>query len=387
MAPTEVRALAPAPADRAPVPSFWRLQVIGWGAYAVAMALSRMGRLPLVYMVATKTMLTALGFVITSVLLRPLYRRALRSEPSLFRVIAITAVSSYGAAMLWTIGDNVFDVPIVYAVLGRTVPYPHGWQLFGGTLYNAYTLLAWSLLYVGAKQYVALRDERERTLRAESLAQSARLEALRYQLNPHFLFNALNAVSTLVVEHRNAEASRMLARLADLLRATLDRPPADLVSLSDELELVRRYLDIEQIRLGDRLFVEIDVADDTWQARVPSLLLQPLVENAVRHAIAPRERGGRITVGARRVGSSIQLSVVDDGAPKPVDDDGASSSNGIGLKNTKERLAQLYGDACSFAITRDAGGARITITIPYSPAITPIAVAIPDTAVASTGAP
>ncbi len=378
------RTEAPAPAaDPAPVPSFWRLQIVGWGTYALAMSFSRIGRLPLVYMLATKTMLTLLGFAITSILLRPLYRRALRLEPSLFQVIGITAVSSYAAAMLWTVGDNVLDVPIVRLLLERTVPYPHGWQLFGGTLYNAYTLLAWSLLYVGAKQYVALRDERERTLRAEALAQSARLEALRYQLNPHFLFNALNAVSTLVVEQRTAEASRMLARLADLLRATLERPPADLVSLSDELELVRRYLDIEQIRLGDRLVVEIDVADDAWQARVPSLLLQPLVENAVRHAIAPRERGGRITIRARRLGSSLQLSVVDDGTPKGIDDTGISSSNGIGLKNTKERLAELYGDACSFAISREmAGGLRITITIPYSLAAAPTDTPTPD-AVAS----
>ena len=381
MAPTDARTTAgTSPPDGATTPSFWRLQIIGWGAYAVAMAFSRLGRLPLVYMVATKIMLTALGFVITSVLLRPLYRRALRSEPGLLQVIAITAVSSYAAAMLWTVGDNVLDVPIVRTLLERTVPYPHGWQLFGGTLYNAYTLLAWSLLYVGAKQYVALRDERERTLRAEAFAQSARLEALRYQLNPHFLFNALNAVSTLVVEQRTAEASRMLARLADLLRATLDRPPADLVSLSDERELVRRYLDIEQIRLGDRLIVEIDVADDAWRARVPSLLLQPLVENAVRHAIAPRERGGRITISARRLGSSLQLSVVDDGTPHG-DDYGVQSSNGIGLRNTKERLAQLYGDAHSFAITRDSGGGvRITISIPYSLATAPAEVAVSDPA-------
>ena len=368
--------------DDAPVPSFWLLQTAGWAAYGVAMALSRIGRFPFTYMFATKGMLTTVGFLITSVLLRPLYRRVLRSEPSLFRIIVITAVSSYVAAMLWTLGDNVFDIPIEQALLGRTVHFTSAWQLFGGTLYNAYTLLAWSLLYVGAKQYLALRDERERALRAEALAQSARLEALRYQLNPHFLFNTLNAVSTLVVEQRSGEASRMLARLADLLRATLDRPPGDLVPLTEELDLVRRYLDIEQIRLGDRLVVELDVSDDVWQARVPSLLLQPIVENAVRHAIAPRDQGGRITIGARRAADLIHLWVADDGPGPRTADHGAPGSNGggIGLRNTKERLTQLYGGAHSFAITRDIGGGlRIHITIPYSEARAPVGLERPET--------
>src|SRR4030095_4736122 len=115
---------------------------------------------------------------------------------------------------------------------------------------------------------------------------------LRYQINPHFLFNSLNAVSTLVTERKNDEAARMLSRVSDFLRLTLTAPVRDEVTLADELDYVKQYLEIEQVRFGDRLRMEVDVAADVWEAAVPSFVLQPLIENAVRHAIAPREAGG-----------------------------------------------------------------------------------------------
>ncbi|HEY9229360.1 MAG TPA: histidine kinase, partial [Gemmatimonadaceae bacterium] len=230
--------------------------------------------------------------------------------------------------------------------------------------YNAFTLLAWSLLYVGIKHQQALHAERERSLRAEALAHKARLEALRWQLNPHFLFNALNAISTLVIDGRSKEAAAMIARLGDLLRSTLEVPSEAEIPLASELELVQRYLDIEQVRLGDRLALDVSVASDAWTARVPSLLLQPIVENAVRHAIAPRAKGGRIAVSARRAGERLHLVVEDDGPG--LNSNASSNGGGIGLTNTRERLRYLYGDAQQFRLDRgDLGGLRVRFDLPF----------------------
>jgi len=333
----------------------------------IAMSLSRVGRFPLPYMVATKGMLASVGLLLTGFMLRPLYRRVLGNEPPVSRVIVVTVVASYAAATLWTIADQVLDVPISRALLTPRAQYPHGWAIFGGNLYNAFTMLAWSLLYVGIKHQQALQAERERSLRAEALAHKARLESLRWQLNPHFLFNALNAISTLVIDGRSREAAAMIARLGDLLRSTLEVPSEATIPLASELELVQRYLDIEQVRLGDRLSLDISVDADVWKARVPSLLLQPIVENAVRHAVAPRARGGRITVTARRAGDRLHLAVEDDGPGLSANGNAASNDGGgIGLANTRERLRHLYGDAQRFTLDRgELGGLRVRFDLPF----------------------
>src|SRR5262245_35177670 len=179
----------------------------------IAMSLSRIGRFPFAYMVTTKTMLATVGLLLTDFLLRPLYQRTLRGDPSLRRVIVVTVVASYAPATLWTIADTTFDVPIARAFLDSRIRFPRLAQMFCGYLFNAFTVLAWSQLYGGIQHRQALHAERERALRAEALAHQARLAALRWQLNPHFLLNALNAIPTLVGDNRSAEASAMLARL------------------------------------------------------------------------------------------------------------------------------------------------------------------------------
>ena len=347
-------------------PSFWLLQTAGWLAFAIAMAGSRVGRFPLGYMVASKFVMAALGFALTALLLRPFYRRLLRRDPPLTRLIPIVVVASYVVAVLWTASHGLLDIFIVRALVQPDARLTSFWQVFGGTLYDSFAVLAWSVLYVGITHYHAMHAERERALRAETLEKAARLEALRWQLNPHFLFNALNGISTLVAEGRNDQASRMIARLGDLLRATLERPDGGEVSLAEEMELVRRYLDVESARLGDRLSVSFDIDADAWTARVPPLLLQPLVENAIRYAIAPREQGGRVTVSAARHNGSLRLAVEDDGpgvGGEPVEREG----NGIGLANTRARLAQLYGDAHRFElIPGKRGGLRVEIDLPLA---------------------
>jgi two-component system LytT family sensor kinase len=215
----------------------------------------------------------------------------------------------------------------------------------------------------------ALQRDREaaglalKALRLESGLAQANLRALNMQLQPHFLFNTLNAVSVLAAKGERVETVRMIGRLSELLRMSLGNT-AQTVTLARELEFVQRYLDIEQVRFNDRLSVRFDVAPDTLGAQVPSMILQPLVENAVKHGISRRRGAGRIEVRSRRTADALELAVRDDGAGFGGAPD--SSGNGVGLLNTQARLEQLYG-ADGFEMYRgDApgDGALVRITLP-----------------------
>ena len=346
--------------------SFWRLNLAGWTAFAVAMTISRIGRLPVAYMLATKGAMGTLGLLYSGFLLRPLYRRLLRDDPPLARVIVVTGVASYAMAILWTGSHSIVDILIVRALLNASAHITSFWQVFSGTLYDAFAMLAWSVLYVGIKHQQAYHAERERALRAESLAHQARLDALRWQLNPHFLFNALNAISTLVVDGRSTEAAAMIARLGDLLRGTLELPAGPEVSFAAELELMRRYIDIEQVRFGERLSINVSVEEVTWTALVPPLMLQPVVENAIRHAVSLRAEGGRVSVNARRVADRLHVTVEDDGPGIETTSAATVNGNGIGLANVRERLRYLYGDAHRFTLDRGPlGGVRVRFDLPF----------------------
>lgn len=218
--------------------------------------------------------------------------------------------------------------------------------------------------YLGWHYYQAYR-ERERLAATLSLELAqARLQALRMQMNPHFLFNTLNAISALIHENPDA-ADRMIVLLSQLLRRSLDRGDVQEVPLHEELEFLRGYLEIEQMRFPDRLSVAFDVDPKTHDLLVPHLILQPLVENALRHGILPREEAGRIDISARLLpGDRLQLTVRDNGNGLPPVPVGAKNS-GIGLQNIRSRLTQLYGPAQSFQITNaSAGGVEALICIP-----------------------
>jgi LytS/YehU family sensor histidine kinase len=208
------------------------------------------------------------------------------------------------------------------------------------------------------------RKYRERKLRAielESRLVQAKLQALQMQLNPHFLFNSLHSISALM--HKDIDAAdRMISRLSELLRAALDNTERQEVPLRQELQFLRRYLEIEQIRFGSRLRVEINAAPETLDASVPNLILQPLVENAIRHGIEPHARPGRIRFGARRQADELTLEVHDNGgglaSPSPLD--------GVGLSNTRARLRSLYGEAHILEFcTPPEGGLLVRLILPF----------------------
>ena len=209
---------------------------------------------------------------------------------------------------------------------------------------------------------IRLRAREADAAHLEAQLADARLSALRMQLNPHFLFNTLHAVSALV-ERDPAGVRTMIARLSALLRRVLDGGDRHEVPLRDELALVRDYLAIQRVRLGDRLDVVETLADDTLDALVPTLVLQPLVENAVQHGIAVSEGPGRLGLVARREGGRLVLEVQDSG---PGPSHARPETGGVGLRNTRERLAALYGADATFALERGAeGGAVARVALPF----------------------
>lgn len=227
------------------------------------------------------------------------------------------------------------------------------------------TVLTYWVLVAAYQAVVNYRRYRERELRAsqlESRLAVAHLEALRMQLNPHFLFNTLHAISALV--HRDPDAADdMITQLSELLRMTLDNVGKQEVTLREELDFVQRYLDIQQTRFRDRLIVTQDIPSDTLDDAVPNQVLQPIVENAIRHGLDGRQGGGRIEIASRVAGQQLVLTVRDDGVG--LNTDAAPAHGGIGLTNTRARMRQLYGqDAALELSNHPQGGTVVTLRIP-----------------------
>ncbi|MGQ0646369.1 MAG: sensor histidine kinase [Gemmatimonadaceae bacterium] len=267
---------------------------------------------------------------------------------------------------------------MLWATAGSLLRSLLGIGLFGPT--RALDLVSWLLtslpwsvfLYFTVLGTVngiyALMEAREREAQAARLnAQlaEARLQALRMQLNPHFLFNSLNAVTVLIRDGNTRLAAPMLELLSDVLRQVLRTDRGHEVPLSEEIQVTERYLAIEQIRFSDRLRPGFDVAPGIASALVPSLLLQPLVENALRHGIAKRTDAGRVQVTARRVGDELHLTVEDDGPGLSEEE----IREGVGLSNIRERLQTMYGSRASLVLMPlPGGGTRVTVTLPYAEA-------------------
>jgi LytS/YehU family sensor histidine kinase len=194
---------------------------------------------------------------------------------------------------------------------------------------------------------------------------------LRYQLNPHFLFNTLNAISTLILERENRTANTMVTRLSRFLRYSLDNDPMQKVDLEHEINTLELYLDIEKVRFEERLNVQVNVEDSARHALIPSLLLQPLVENSIKYAIAGREEGGTISIEARVFAKELLLEVSDDGPGIETEDGNLPTrkNRGVGIRNTRERLQQMYGGdhSCKFS-SSVPHGLKVNMRIPFETA-------------------
>jgi len=230
-------------------------------------------------------------------------------------------------------------------------------------MWSFFILFMWCSLYFSIKQWQQSNMEKERLLRAESELRETRLLALRYQLNPHFLFNSLNAVSTLVLDGNGPAATRMLAQIGDLLRTSLDSEVTAEVTLSQELAFTEGYLAIEQTRLGGRLKIDLAVPLETRDALVPSMLLQPLVENAVRYGVAPLIEGGWIAIKSALRADRLRIVIGNSG--RRGEGEQKKNGNGIGLGNTAERLKTLYGTDFEFSLGwPEAGGCEVVLELP-----------------------
>ena len=277
---------------------------------------------------------------------------------------AFTLILSLAAVML---ASSVFSVIETwsYATFLKPDSTPVGVEYLGAILLNFTLLAAWTALYYGINYYLLLEDEIDQRERLESQASSAQLAMLRYQLNPHFLFNTLNSISTLVLLKQTERANAMLARLSSFLRYTLANEPTAQVTLAQEVETLKLYLEIEKMRFEDRMRPHFRIDPGTIGARLPSLLLQPLIENAIKYAVTPRESGADIWISASRVGQKVRIEVADNG-----DGEGggvsASQSTGVGLTNIRDRLQQAYGEEQRFeARSNEHGGFSVIVEIPF----------------------
>ena len=296
-------------------------------------------------------------------------------DSSLRLRIAISMLSVALVAAIW----NLFRMATFILATGQE----DVWRSFGDWYFGGiYVFLCWTALYHGIRYYQLLQSEtvmkleaeavvskeQFKRLYAESETREAQLKMLRYQLNPHSLFNTLNAINSLVGSGNSDKAQKMVVQLSQFLRYSLDNNPEMKISLEREVIALNQYLQIEKTRFGDRLNMEISIDDEVKQALLPSLLLQPLLENSMKHAISKSVGGGFIGVYAVKEGDRTSIEISDSGPGATLAGDRISSQQGrgIGLRNTIDRLKAFYGAHFSFDLgATDEGGLKVVIKIPF----------------------
>ena len=337
--------------------AFWFLQSLGWSGYFILRSLNGFANsLGWMWIVHT-ALLTATGYSLT-LLIGALFRRLIKMR------VLWTVIVSLAAVVLASMAFSVIET-WSYATFLKPDSRPVGFEYLGAILLNFSLLAAWAALYYGINYYLLLEEQINQRERLESQASSAQLAMLRYQLNPHFLFNTLNSISTLVLLKQTERANAMLARLSSFLRYTLANESSAKVTLAQEVETLKAYLEIEKMRFEDRMRPHFRIESDTIGARLPSLLLQPLIENAIKYAVTPSETGADIWLTATREGDGVRIEVADNG-----DGEGANlaatASTGVGLANIRERLVQAYGSAHGFTTKKnEQGGFSVVVEIPY----------------------
>lgn len=298
-----------------------------------------------------------------SLLLRITYRRFW--HVSLPQKVLCVIVGSAVCSLLWSVPHTFLTLKLI-----PSSGMMSAWtEYFWGASTVLYVFVCWSCLYFGIKYHHVAREATRRELKAIALAHDAQIKMLRYQLNPHFLFNALNAVSTLILEKRAELANETIIQLSNFLRHSLDKDPVQKVTLEQEIAALNRYLAIEKVRFGDRLNLHVEVDERAGSCLVPSLMLQPLIENSIKYAIGKSKGGGAISIRAEIASGRLRLILRDDGPGMAPTDGEVLHNGGIGIRNTKERLKQLYEDRHRFSIAKlEPNGMQICIELPHEPA-------------------
>ena len=335
----------------------WRMSLVSAlpiGASLLVMALPAIGH---VHALVYRTLYLLANALWVPVLIGQ-QRWMWRNAWSLWREVPALLVTTF----VMSVVNNGLGFALALVLDGDRAPSLHWYRLFTGLDDCWLALIAFCAAHALVGHYHALKEEQRRHRDAELAAREAELHALRYQLHPHFLFNALNGVSALVAERRCEEARTMIAQLGSFLRSTLDGRAHE-VTLAEELALTETYLSIEQARLGERLQVRWDIGAGVLGVEVPTLLLQPLVENAIRHGIARRKAPGSIDIEIGAYQGQLCLRVCNDGADAVSQEsvDGAA----LGQSNVRERLARLYPGNHHFStVLSEDGGYQVSVDIP-----------------------
>jgi two-component system LytT family sensor kinase len=345
---------------------YWLLQLAGWSGYgffvvAGAWLMSPLDTPRILYYVAA----TLLGLLL-SMAMREYFLRIWEQPPARRLLLSLACVAI--ASALWA--GWKFQVNLAMMEKAKHVENLLAEYVFWYS-YSLFILLSWAGLYYGIRYYRMAQEEKARNLQISALAHQAQLKMLRYQLNPHFLFNTLNSISTLILDGDSSSANRMVTQLSSFLRSSLDRDPTQKVTLEQEVEAMRLYLDIEKTRFEDRLRVEFDFDEQSMQALIPSMLLQPIIENSIKYAVARSETGGTIRLAARAFAGELLIEVSDDGPGIELAGETQPEFNGVGLANIRERLQVLYGSnhGCRFENV-EPHGLKIGIRIPLETAET-----------------
>jgi len=338
---------------------FWLAHTAGWFGFAFVHYLGSLQHdLRDIFVVII--FLNAYAGWLFTVPLRYIYRKAWNFPP--IKIALVVILSSYFTGVLWQIVKN-----INYWEIYKHGYQPDSWFMYTqSTLGSFYIILSWSGLYFGSKYYQMLQVEKQNVLKANTVAHQAQLKMLRYQLNPHFLFNTLNAISTLILVEENKTANTMVTKLSEFLRYSLDKDPMKKVTLQSEIQALQLYLAIEQVRFEDRLHLDFNISDECQQALVPSMILQPLAENAIKHAIAVQEQGGCITISVSRFADDLLIEVADNGPGADIVEGNLHRENGVGLANTRERLHALYREKFSLVVSHNQpSGVKVNLRMPF----------------------
>lgn len=346
---------------------FWVIQLIGWSLWVSLLVLRDLIAVPPEYIFPRAVVfgVSAIAGGAVTFGLRFFYR--LVWERGLVIRFLVAWFGSLLAATIWQPFRNF----IALLPYGEIFDFSNAsvQDLFDGVLSISFPLLLlWSSLYFIFKYYLLLQEEKEKSLRSEALAHQAQLLMLRYQLNPHFLFNTLNAISTLVLSNATTQANEMVTKLSKFLRYSLDHSPLDKVTLAHELETSRLYLDIEKVRFEERLRIEIDVDSEAQAAYVPTMILQPLIENSIKYAISKSIDGGTIQISSHKKNNHLVLTVTDDGPgiEGETTKDALVLSKGVGISNIRNRLDEIYGGDYEFTFSdAQPSGLTVTVVIPY----------------------